>query len=135
MLSQFVDTYGNTGSFWTLTYQGKSYTLLKLKSPEKEGDANFAFDAASLVEFEQKVAELRKAPNNLKSDGFQVLWSKSFGDATVSTLVARFKGLKVKLIKIAQKPEGKPATEHDISIDREAYSAFQSALHKARKKP
>ena len=36
----------------------------------------------------------------MKNDGFQVVWSKQSGDATVSTLLARFKGMKVKLLQV-----------------------------------
>ena len=132
-LSYFVDPFGNAGSFWAVTHAGKPYTVLKLKSPDVPGEANFAFNDGVLSEFEKKVTELHKMPNPLKSDGFQVVWSTQFGDASVRTLVGRMNGVKLKVIQIEQKPEGGAKAEHQVSIDQ-CYSEFTSALRKARKK-
>ena len=131
-VSYFADPYGNNASFWTIVYQGKPYSILKIKSPEKTGEADFLFDDAGLAEFESKVAELRRTPNQLKADGFKVLWSTSFGEGTVKTLLGRLNGIKVKLIQVTQRKANQAETEHQVSID-ECYSNYSSALSKLKK--
>ncbi len=97
-ISNFVDPFGNQGSFWQVSYKGKPYKVLKLKSPDRNGEADFAFDDVTLSDFEDHVAEMKRTPNTLKADGFKVLWSRQFGDASVRTILGRLNGVKVKMI-------------------------------------
>jgi len=131
-VSYFADPYGNTGSFWKVSYQGKNYRVLKLKSSDREGEADFVFDEASLKEFETRIAELKRSNKKLKSDGFDVLWSHQSGEATVRTLVGRLHGVSVKMVQVTQKKEGSPEREHQVSIDQ-CYSELTSALNKFKK--
>ena len=133
-VSRFSDPYGNTGSFWNVQYQGKPYKLLKLKSSDQNGEADYVFDAKTLTEFEEKVAEMRRTPNSLKADGVQVLWSHSFADATVRTMFGRLNGMKVKLIQIEQTKAGQPKSEHRISLDQ-SYREYSAALLKIKNAP
>jgi hypothetical protein len=131
-ISYFADPYGNNGSFWRVTYQARPYHVFKVKSPDKTGEADFLFDDATLTEFENKVSELRRTPNPLKADGFQVLWSVTSGDATVKTLHGRLNGVKVKMIQVVQRKPNEPEREHQICMD-ECYPAFTSALQKLKR--
>ncbi len=131
-VSYFADPYGNTASFWRVQYQGKPYQVLKIKSSDRVGEADFAFDTTRLAEFEAKVAELKRTPNTLKADGFQIVWSSQFGDGHVRTLLGRLNGMKVKLIQIEQNKEGQPKAEHQICMDQ-CYADFNRALQKLKK--
>ena len=133
-VSYFADPFGNTASFWRINFQGKPYKLLKIKSSDRAGEADYLFDQATLAEFEEKVAELRRAPNNLKADGFQVLWSRQSGDATVRTMLGRLNGAKAKLIQIEQNKAGQARSEHQICLDQ-CYSDYTRALQKLKKSP
>ena len=125
-ISYWGDAFGNQGSFWKVIIQGKPYLALKLKSPDKPGDANLVLDRELFLELEKRAAELHRLPNPLKSDGFQVVWSKKSGDATVRTMLARFQGIKVKVLQIEEKK-----VEHQITLDK-SYNDFTRALKKAK---
>ncbi|MFN8609626.1 MAG: hypothetical protein U0931_18955, partial [Vulcanimicrobiota bacterium] len=116
-------------SFWKVVVKGKTYVALKLKSPEKTGEANVIMDKGLMAELDQKVAELKKTPNNLKSDGFQVVWSKDSGESKLRTLLGRWHGVKVRLIQVQENKNGE--MEHQISLDK-GYADFQRAFKKAR---
>ena len=134
-VSFFSDPYGNTGSFWIVQYQGKPYRVLKLKSPDREGEADYVFEnSAALNEFEQRVQELRATPNTLKADGFKVLWSQHFADATVQTVLARLNGLKVKMVQVTQEKANEPKREHQITMDQ-TYAGYSGALNKLNRTP
>ncbi|MBS2033356.1 hypothetical protein JST97_00095 [bacterium] len=128
-ISYWSDPYGNQGSFWKVVFSGKTYVALKLKSPDKAGEANIALDKAMLAELEEKATELKATPNPLKNDGIQQVWSKNAGDSRVSTLLGRWHGVKLKLIQVHENKNGE--FEHQISIDK-GYSDFQRALKKAK---
>ena len=128
-VSYWSDQFGNQGSFWKVVVQGKTYVALKLKSPEKAGEANVVLDKTLMTELEQRAQQLKALPNNLKSDGFQVVWSKDSGDSKVRTLFGRWQGIKVKLIQVEENKDGKK--EHQISLDK-GYTDFQRALKKAK---
>lgn len=128
-ISYWSDAYGNQGSFWKLVVKGKTFVALKLKSTDKAGEANVALDQSLLSELEQRAAELKSTPNNLKSDGYQVVWSRESGNSRVSTLLGRWHGIKLKLIQVHENKNGE--SEHQISLDK-GYSDFQRALKKAK---
>lgn len=125
-ISYWSDAFGNQGSFWKVIIQGKPFLALKIKSPDKPGEANLVLDRELFLELEKRAGELHRLPNLLKNDGFQVVWSKQSGDSTVRTILARFKGLKVKLLQIEEKK-----VEHQITLDKN-YSDFTRALNKVR---
>ncbi len=128
-LSYFSDPFGNQGSFWKMVTQGKTYVAFKVKSHDKPGEATIFLTQALLAEMEQKVAELKAAPNPLKADGFQVVWSKDSGDSKVSTILGRWQGVKVKLVQVVENKNGK--FEHQIVLDKST-NDFLRALKKTR---
>lgn len=128
-ISFFSDKFGNHASFWKVVAQGKTYVALKLKSPDKDGEATVVLDKALFLELEEKAAELKAAPNSLKADGFRVLWSKDSGHSKVRTLLGRWNGVKVKMIQVEENKNGK--FEHQVMLD-ESYLDFTRALKKAR---
>lgn len=125
-VSYFGDQFGNQASFWKVVVKGKTYVALKLKSPDKTGEATVVLDKAQLAELEGKVAELKTTPNALKADGIQVLWSKDAGDSKVSVLLGRWQGVKVKMIQVEENK-----LEHQITLDK-SYNDFTRALKKAK---
>ncbi len=125
-LSSFADAYGNTASFWAADYRGKNYVLLKLKSKNRQGDADFVFTPGALAEFDRAVVTLEQTPNPLKADGYQELWSQKAGDATVRTLLGRLNGVNVKLIQVQQKD-----VTHQICMDK-IFGAYREALKKLK---
>ncbi len=131
-ISYFSDPYGNTGSFWLVHYEGKKLGVFKIKSPDRDKEADYVLTEADQAEFESRVAQLKRTSNNLKADGFQVLWTATYGDATVKTLLGRLNGVKVKLIQVTQKKTDEPEREHQISID-ECYYDFTAALQKFKR--
>ncbi len=133
-ISYFNDPYGNRGSFWKVTYEGKRYDVLKIKSPDKEGEADIVLSEDQLGELEVKVGELKRSRNPLKNEGFQVLWNLQAGDAQVRTLYAQINGVKVKVLQVEQNKAGSPKSEHQVCID-ECYGDFNRALQKLRRAP
>lgn len=134
-ISYFADPFGNTGSFWKVSFEGRDYRVLKIKSSDKPGEADFAFEnGEALTEFETRAGQLYRGRNPLKKDGFQVVWSREFGDATLRTVFARLNGINVKLIQVTQIKEHEGKFEHQLALDQ-CYSEFAAALKKARKAP
>jgi len=130
-VSYWADPFGNQGSFWKVTIHGKTYVALKIKSPDKPGEANLVLDRELFQELEKRAGELHRLPNPLKNDGFQVVWSKQSGDATVRTLLARFQGIKVKLLQVEENKGAEGKFEHQITLDK-SYNDFARAYNKLR---
>lgn len=131
-ISSFSDPYGNLASFWVIQHSGQRVGLLKVKSPDHEHEADVVLDSSLVKELESRFAELKRSPNRLKNDGFEVLWSQSNGDAKVSTLLGCHQGLRVKILQVTQKKEGEPERQHHVTLD-EAYPQFQSAWQKFKR--
>lgn len=128
-VSSWSDPFGNQASFWKLIVRGKTYLALKVKSPEKPGEAHVVLDKNLLDQFEQKVMELKSTPNSLRSDGLRVLWTQDVGDSKLRTLLGRWQGIKVKLVQVEENKNGK--FEHQITVDGN-FGDFARALKKAR---
>ncbi len=131
-ISGFQDKFGNQGSFWLIHYQGQRVPLLKLKSADREGDADFVFKEGSLASFESMLQQLRRSRNTMKKDGFEVLTSLPSSEATLRSLHVRYQGLRLKMLQIEQQPVGSAKREHQVSVDSN-FAEVQSALQKLKR--
>jgi hypothetical protein len=131
-ISGFQDNFGNQGSFWLIHYQGQRVPLLKLKSADREGDADFVFKEGSLASFESMLQQLRRSRNTMKKEGFDVLASLPSNEATLRCMHVRYQGLRLKMLQIEQVPAGSPKREHQISLDSN-FAEVQSALQKLQR--
>lgn len=132
-ISGFQDEFGNQGSFWIVTYQGKNIPLLKLKSADREGDADIALSDDRLAKFEAMLGQLRRSRNTMRSEGFQIQSSLESGEANLRSLHVLYHGARLRMLQIEQTPEGQARREHQVSIDRN-YSELNSALQKLKRK-
>ena len=132
-VSGFQDEFGNLGSFWIVTHQGQRIPLLKLKSADREGEADIALSEERLAQLEKMLARLRRSRNSLKSEGFEILDSLTSGESSLRSLHVLFHGARLKMLQVEQTPAGQVKREHQVSVDRN-YSELNSALLKLKRK-
>lgn len=130
-LSNCVDQWGHLASFWDARVNNKDYKVLKLKSSDKQGEADFVFKDFTLDEFESKLGEFKLAQNKQKQVGATVYFSTHYADARLNLIFANINGVKVKAVQVVQEKAGQGKQEHAFTIDKN-YGEFLKALKKAK---
>jgi hypothetical protein len=133
-LANFQDGWGNTGSFWLVSYEGTEYVVLKIKSKEKTGAADIVLTRETLKQFEDELLALKAARNTLKSDGFQVISSIRSGDAVQNMVVAQINDAKFKTVQVVQEKKGEPKQDHSIALSTDSYYDLKRAIKTVRRK-